>query len=175
MAMDHPSLTDGWWAVEKDGEQLRRWTTGNALLPLPPGATMVEIEMTAGSSYPVEVAWRSDAAQLLRRRRRSLRQATSAIGRSAASDPIYLGTAGLSDLNFSDPTFSDLGVVFGWRNREYNATAPQPGSDWLAGSDMDESGAKPVFSTPGHFAQNGRNSTAEIVSMAIAAQASSID
>ena len=35
IALDHPSLAKGWWAVERDGIALRRWTDGNAALPLP--------------------------------------------------------------------------------------------------------------------------------------------
>lgn len=33
--VDHPGLSQGWWAVEHDGTALRRWTEGDALLPLP--------------------------------------------------------------------------------------------------------------------------------------------
>ncbi len=34
LPLDHPSLVKGWWAVERDGMALRRWTNGNAVLPL---------------------------------------------------------------------------------------------------------------------------------------------
>jgi len=33
--LDHPDLTTGWWAVERDGGAMRRWTDGDAVLPLP--------------------------------------------------------------------------------------------------------------------------------------------
>ena len=33
--MDHPDLTRGWWAVERDGQMISRWTDGEAVLPLP--------------------------------------------------------------------------------------------------------------------------------------------
>jgi hypothetical protein len=33
--LDHPSLTEGWWAVERDGQVMSRWTNGDAVLPLP--------------------------------------------------------------------------------------------------------------------------------------------
>jgi Hint domain len=33
--LDHPDLSQGWWAVERDGIAMRRWTDGNAALPLP--------------------------------------------------------------------------------------------------------------------------------------------
>jgi hypothetical protein len=32
--LDHPSLSQGWWALERDGVTMRRWTNGNAVLPL---------------------------------------------------------------------------------------------------------------------------------------------
>ena len=35
LPLDHPSLVNGWWAVERDGMALRRWTNGYAVLPLP--------------------------------------------------------------------------------------------------------------------------------------------
>ena len=31
MVADHPSLADGWWAAERDGSALWRWTNGNAV------------------------------------------------------------------------------------------------------------------------------------------------
>ena len=33
--VDHPDLTRGWWAVERDGQVMSRWTDGEAVLPLP--------------------------------------------------------------------------------------------------------------------------------------------
>ncbi len=33
--VDHPGLMQGWWAVEGQGMTLRRWTTGDAVVPLP--------------------------------------------------------------------------------------------------------------------------------------------
>ena len=33
--MDHPGLTEGWWAVERDGQVTSRWTDGEVVLPLP--------------------------------------------------------------------------------------------------------------------------------------------
>jgi hypothetical protein len=55
--VDHPSLTQGWWPVESGDASLRRWTDGNAVLPLPDMATPVMLEVRAGSaglSYPVQ-------------------------------------------------------------------------------------------------------------------------
>jgi hypothetical protein len=51
MAADHPSLTDGWWAAERDGLKLWRWTNGNAVLPLPSGVVTVQIHLAGQSSY----------------------------------------------------------------------------------------------------------------------------
>jgi hypothetical protein len=33
--LDHPGLSQGWWAVERDGTAMRRWTDGDAELVLP--------------------------------------------------------------------------------------------------------------------------------------------
>ena len=48
--VDHPGLTRGWHAVERDGVALRRWTSGDAVLPLPTmaGPTMLEIRASSG-------------------------------------------------------------------------------------------------------------------------------
>ncbi len=56
IAVDHPSLTDGWHAAERVGSRLWRWTDGNALLPLPDGARLIEIQLAGAADYPVEVA-----------------------------------------------------------------------------------------------------------------------
>jgi hypothetical protein len=53
--VDHPDLEDGWWSVERNGTELRRWTDGDAGLPLPmtDRATMLEIyASTSGMIYP---------------------------------------------------------------------------------------------------------------------------
>ena len=54
VAVDDPALTDGWWDVERDGPLLRRWTNGNARLPMMPAVRMVEIHLAGGMSYPIE-------------------------------------------------------------------------------------------------------------------------
>ena len=48
--VDHPDLSQGWQAVERDGMALRRWTNGDAVLPLPTlgGPTMLEIRIGSG-------------------------------------------------------------------------------------------------------------------------------
>ena len=48
--VDHPGLSQGWHVVERDGVALRRWTNGDAVLPLPAlgGPTMLEIRAGSG-------------------------------------------------------------------------------------------------------------------------------
>jgi Hint domain len=56
--VDHPGLSQGWHAVERDGVALRRWTNGDAVLPLPVlgGPTMLEIRAGGGGMAYVTVA-----------------------------------------------------------------------------------------------------------------------
>jgi hypothetical protein len=51
--VDHPDLRDGWWAVERDGVAMRRWTDGAALLPLPAihGPTVLELHLGGTMTY----------------------------------------------------------------------------------------------------------------------------
>jgi hypothetical protein len=51
MALDHPSLVDGWWAAERDGSKFWRWTGGNAGMPLPPDVSVVEIHLAGANTY----------------------------------------------------------------------------------------------------------------------------
>ncbi|HXA24531.1 MAG TPA: Hint domain-containing protein, partial [Acetobacteraceae bacterium] len=54
--VDHPGLSRGWHVVERDGIALRRWTSGDAVLPLPAlgGPTMLEIRAgNGGMGYVV--------------------------------------------------------------------------------------------------------------------------
>jgi len=48
--VDHPSLTQGWWAVERDGMALNRWTNGDAALPLTASNRPAILEIRAGSA-----------------------------------------------------------------------------------------------------------------------------
>ena len=50
IALDNPGLSRGWWVVERDGTAIRRWTDGEAVLPLPAaaGPTMLEIRANSG-------------------------------------------------------------------------------------------------------------------------------
>jgi hypothetical protein len=55
--VDHPNLSQGWWAVESQDAIPRRWTNGSAVLPLPDmaGPTMLEVRAgSAGLSYPLQ-------------------------------------------------------------------------------------------------------------------------
>jgi hypothetical protein len=54
--VDHPDLAGGWWAVERDGAAICRWTDGEAVLPLPAthGNVMLEIHLAGSMTYVVE-------------------------------------------------------------------------------------------------------------------------
>jgi Hint domain len=57
--IDHPGLSRGWWAVERLGTALRRWTDGDAVVLLPEIDRPTMLEIRAGSaalSYPVQGA-----------------------------------------------------------------------------------------------------------------------
>ena len=62
--VDHPDLTEGWWAVERDGQVMTRWTDGEAMLPLPAmrGTVMLEIHLAGAMTY-VEDAVPEDATE----------------------------------------------------------------------------------------------------------------
>lgn len=54
--VDHPDLASGWWAVEREGNALRRWTDGDAVLPLPTmdGDALLEIHFGGAITYLAE-------------------------------------------------------------------------------------------------------------------------
>jgi len=54
--LDHPSLVSGWWAAERDGIALRRWTDGYALLPLPAVGGVPMLEIAVAGTVPYIVA-----------------------------------------------------------------------------------------------------------------------
>jgi hypothetical protein len=56
--VDHPDLTRGWWAIERDGQMISRWTDGEAVLPLPAmrGIVMLEIHLAGTMIYTVDAA-----------------------------------------------------------------------------------------------------------------------
>jgi hypothetical protein len=56
--LDHPDLTRGWWAVERNGQVLSRWTDGEAVLPLPAmrGTVMLELHLAGPMVYVEEAA-----------------------------------------------------------------------------------------------------------------------
>ncbi|MEA2729602.1 MAG: hypothetical protein QOF70_4077 [Acetobacteraceae bacterium] len=63
--LDHPELTQGWWAIERDDGTMRRWTSGEAVLPLPMSDTATILEIDAdcgGTAYVTGVAERRRAA-----------------------------------------------------------------------------------------------------------------
>jgi hypothetical protein len=54
--LDHPSLVSGWWATERDGMALRRWTDGSAVLPLPAVRGVAILEIAIADTVPYIVA-----------------------------------------------------------------------------------------------------------------------
>ena len=62
--LDHPDVTDGWWAVEGDGADAWRWTSGDAVLPTGTDSARI-IEITAGclDAYLEESARAVDVAR----------------------------------------------------------------------------------------------------------------
>ncbi|MBS0638326.1 MAG: Hint domain-containing protein [Proteobacteria bacterium] len=54
ISLDGPALHDGWWSIERDGPDLRRWTDGDAMLTLPRPArmAMLEVELSDVLAYP---------------------------------------------------------------------------------------------------------------------------
>jgi Hint domain len=63
--VDDLGLSQGWWAVERDGSTLRRWTDGDAVLPLPAmdGPVRLEIRATgSGMRYRVDAGQQRRAA-----------------------------------------------------------------------------------------------------------------
>ena len=63
--LDHPLLTGGWHAPEQSDAALWRWTTGAAVLPIPPtdsGIVTVELELHGTMAYRVELVAEARAA-----------------------------------------------------------------------------------------------------------------
>ncbi len=55
--MDDPGLTTGWWGVERTASARWRWTSGPAVLPIPPGGPVaVEITVLHTISYALDPA-----------------------------------------------------------------------------------------------------------------------
>ena len=58
--LDHPGLGAGWWQAEWHAPAvLRRWTDGDALVPMPErtsGAWLLDVEVAASLAYPLPLA-----------------------------------------------------------------------------------------------------------------------
>jgi hypothetical protein len=63
--VDHPDLASGWWAVERHGQTISRWTDGEAVLPLPAvhGDAMLEIHLAGAMTYLVSTEARDEVAR----------------------------------------------------------------------------------------------------------------
>jgi hypothetical protein len=48
--LDHPTLSRGWWDIERNGIAMRRWTDGAAVLPLPVFNGLAVLDISAGSN-----------------------------------------------------------------------------------------------------------------------------
>jgi Hint domain len=61
--LDHPALGQGWRSVEHAGQEMRRWTSGDAILRLPfEGPAVLEITATgSGLAYCLEAEVRREA------------------------------------------------------------------------------------------------------------------
>jgi autotransporter passenger strand-loop-strand repeat protein len=56
MPVDHPSLSKGWWDIERAGHLLCRWTDGDAMLPPLPTVIFVEIYLAGGMAYRLDTS-----------------------------------------------------------------------------------------------------------------------
>jgi hypothetical protein len=58
--LDHPKLGSGWWQAEwHDAAALRRWTDGDAVVPMPAvaaGTWLLEVAVAATLPYPPRLA-----------------------------------------------------------------------------------------------------------------------
>lgn len=61
--VDHPTIGDGWWDIERDGCLLRRWTNGDGLLPRPAEAFMLEVHLAGGIRYRLDAPERGEQRQ----------------------------------------------------------------------------------------------------------------
>jgi hypothetical protein len=68
IAMDHPLLDQGWWAVERRQGTMGRWTMGDAAIgPFPGGLATLTVELAARApAYPIEDAIPAIAAPAIR-------------------------------------------------------------------------------------------------------------
>jgi hypothetical protein len=53
VSLDDPALNRGWWGVEHGAGRMHRWTSGDAILPVPTGTLTVEIRLAGGCRYPL--------------------------------------------------------------------------------------------------------------------------
>lgn len=62
--LDHPSLSGGWWDVERDRAALWRWTDGNAMLGLSgEGPAVLEVVAAGGLDYPIGQGFDAEPAR----------------------------------------------------------------------------------------------------------------
>jgi hypothetical protein len=54
LPLDDARLAHGWWNVEQADGEARRWTDGDALLPIPARAATLEVEVAEVGRYPLK-------------------------------------------------------------------------------------------------------------------------
>ena len=55
--VDHPDLVQGWWAVERDGQMMSRWTDGKAAAAAADARSRVlEVHLAGSMTYAVDAA-----------------------------------------------------------------------------------------------------------------------
>jgi hypothetical protein len=59
IALDNPALAQGWWDVERNARRIWRWTSGDARIALPEGATMLEVQLMATAAYRMDARLRA--------------------------------------------------------------------------------------------------------------------
>jgi hypothetical protein len=67
IAPDDPPLSTGWWAAERDAREVWRWTSGDARIALPEGATMLEVRLVATARYRVDDSAAAQPGEAVRR------------------------------------------------------------------------------------------------------------
>ena len=61
VALDDPRLTRGWWAVERDGTAMGRWTDGDADLAIIDEPAIVEVVLGGTQPYPLTMSTRQNS------------------------------------------------------------------------------------------------------------------
>ena len=55
LVADHPDLCEGWYPAETSARGAFRWTNGNAHIPVRPDAQVIEVDLHATGTYPIDM------------------------------------------------------------------------------------------------------------------------